>query len=293
MALSTKPPLEEQQRAIRRIWKTSGSKFNWICLGISLIMYGGIYNWYLNALKTQPYAGPYSDPLRLFGIVAFCLVLLVTAYTLRRRFVRKLPGKVQGWLWLHTWFGVISILIAFLHENYANILRNFYFTQVRFTEAAWGMSALYALLLLVISGIAGRLLDSWQAHVIAAEANSNGAGIIQAVQDRLLELDLTVERLSAGKSPAFKTFCSEALRSKTALPPTLPVIVPGELDDFERAYKILTQRLHLAHSLQRQKHARLIIRVWRYIHVPLACLALTIIGYHSITELLKMLIQGR
>jgi hypothetical protein len=293
MALATKPPLQEQQRAIRRIWKTPGSKFNWICLGISLIVYGCIYAWYLKALKSQFYAGPYSDPLRLFGIVAFCLVLLVAAYTLRRRFARSLPGNVQNWLWLHTWFGVLSILIAFMHENYANILRDFHFTKMRFTEAQGGMPALYALLLLVISGIAGRLIDAWQARVIAEEANSNGVGIIQAVQARLHELELTVERLSAGKSSVFKIFCSEALRSNTSLPAMLPVLAPSELNDFERVYEVLTQRANLARSLQRQKRAHLIIRVWRYIHIPLACLSLAIISFHSIAELLKMLIHVR
>jgi hypothetical protein len=292
MALATKPTLQEQQRTKRRIWKTPGSKFNWICLAISLMMYGGVYAWYLNARKTQAYVGPDTDPLRLFGIVAFCLVLLVTSYTLRRRFARRLPGKVQGWLWAHTWFGIISILIAFLHENYANILHDFYFTRMRFTEADGGTSALYALLLLVISGIVGRLLDTWQAHTIAAEANSNGVGIVQAVRERLLELDLTVERLSAGKSPAFKTFCSEALRNKTSLPSMVPALAPNELQDFERAYEVFTQRVQLVGSLKRQMRARFIIRAWRYVHIPLACLALLIIGYHGISELWMMLIHG-
>jgi ferric reductase like protein len=291
MSLATKPSLQEQRRIIQRIWKTPGSKFNLICLGVSLIVYSSLYFVYLNALKSQPYAGPYSDPLRLFGIVAFCLVLLVAAYTLRRRFVRTLPWKVQNWLWLHTWFGVLAILIAFLHENYLNILRDIQFTRMRFIEGQAGTMALYALLLLVISGIAGRLLDAWQARVIAQEANSNGAGIIQAVQERLRELELAVERLSAGKSPTFKIFCSEALRANSSLPAMLPVLTPKELDDFERVYELLTQRASLARSLQRQKRARLIIRLWRYVHIPLACLALVIISYHSFTELVKMLVH--
>ena len=103
------------------------------------------------------------------------------------------------------------------------------------------------------------------------------------------ELDLAVERLSAGKSPTFKIFCSQAVKSNTSLPAMLPVLTPNELDDFERVREICTHRAYLARSLQRQKHARLIIRLWRYVHIPLACLALTIIAYHCITELLKML----
>jgi hypothetical protein len=226
----------------------------------------------------------------LFGIVAFILVLLVAAYTLRRRFVRTLPGKVQNWLWLHIWFGILAILIAFLHENYLNILRDIQFSKMRFIEGQAGTLALYALLLLVVTGIVGRLLDISQARVIAKEANSNGVGIIQTVEERMHEIELAIERLSAGKSPTFKIFCSEALKSNNSLPAMLPVLTPNELDDFECAHEIFTRRAHLACSLQRQKRARLIIRIWRYVHIPLACLALTIISYHSFTELLKMLL---
>jgi hypothetical protein len=291
MELVTKPPLQEKQRAIRGIWKTPGSKFNWICLAISLIVYIYLYKIYLESLKLNPYAGPYSDPLRLYGIVAFILVVLVAAYTIRRRFVRILPGKVQNWLWLHTWFGVLSILIAFLHENYLNIVHDLRFTKMRFTEGQAGTLALYALLLLAVTGIVGRLLDGWQARIIAKEANSNGVGIIQTVEEQLHELELTIERLSAGKSPTFKMFCSEALRSDTSLLAMLPVLAPNELDDFERVHQVLTQRAYLTYSLKRQKRARLIIRVWRYVHIPLACLALVIISYHSFTEILKMLVH--
>ncbi len=288
MALTTKPPLQEQP--IRRIWKTPGSKVKWIYLATSLILYGSIYAWYLHALKTQLYVGPDADPLRLFGIIAFCLVLVVAVYSLRRRFKRTMPGRVQNWLWVHTWFGVISILIAFLHENYINVLHDYSFTLPDFTGAAYGMSALYALIFLVISGIIGRLLDRWQAHVIAAEANSNGVGIVQAVEEKLLELELTIERYSAGKSAAFKLYRSEALGRKASLPEMLPVLVPEELGDFERVYEVLKERASLGRSLQRQKRARLIIRAWRYVHIPLACAALAIIGYHSVSELIKMVL---
>jgi len=291
MALATKPSLQEKQRTIRRIWKTPGSKFNWVCLAISLFAYGFLYKIYLDSLKSNPYAGPYTDPLRLYGIVSFVLVLLVTAYTLRRRFIRILPGKVQNWLWLHTWFGILAILVAFMHENYLNIIHDLRFTEVRFTEGLAGTSALYALLLLVLTGMIGRLLDVWQARTIAKEANTNGVGIIQVVEERLHELEQTIERLSAGKSPTFKIYCSEAMRSNTSLPAMLPVLAPNELDDFGRVHQVFLQRVYLLRSLQRQKRAIFIIRAWRFIHIPLACLALIIISYHSFSELVKMLLN--
>ncbi|HLJ35875.1 MAG TPA: hypothetical protein VKU38_19615 [Ktedonobacteraceae bacterium] len=278
-----------QQRAIRRIWKTPGSKFNWLYLAATLSVIIWVYIVYRSALATQPYAGPYSDPLRLFGIVSFVLVLITTTYTLRRRFVRRLPGKVQNWLWLHVWFGVASIMIAFMHENYLNITHDFLFTQSRFTEASFGMSALFALLFLVLSGVVGRLLDTWQARVIAIEANVNGIGISRSVEEQLSALALMVERLSAGKSLQFKAYSNHALSMNGSSLPPLPVLAPNEVADFQHVCAILTTRAQLVRSLQRQKLARLIMRIWRYIHIPLACLALVIISYHSIFELWKML----
>ena len=288
MALITKPPV--QQRTVRRIWKTPGSWFNWLFLLLSLVILGCVYLPYRSALATQLYPGPYNDPFRQFGIVSFCLVLLVATYTLRRRFVRSLPGKVQNWLWLHIWFGVISILIAFMHENFLNITHDFALSVSRFTEASFGMSALLALLLLVLTGVLGRLLDMWQARVIASEADTNGVGITRAVEDRLFELELAIERLSAGKSAQFKQYCDQAIQMQGALPQLLPVLAPHEVKDFQRAYEVLGDRAQLEHSLLRQRRARLLMRMWRYLHISLACLAVVVIGYHSLFELWKMLV---
>jgi len=32
------------------------------------------------------------------------------------------------------------------------------------------------------------------------------------------------------------------------------------------------------------------IQAWRYVHIPLACAALAVIGYHSVIELIKMVL---
>lgn len=288
MALDSKPPVE--QATTRRIWKTPGSKFNWLFLLSAILLTGWIFMLYRTAIATQLYPGPYNAPFRQFGIVSFVLVLLVAAYTLRRRFVRGLPGRVQNWLWLHIWFGIISILIAFMHENFLNITHDFLFQASRFTEGFYGTTALYALLLLVLTGVIGRLLDLWQARVIATEASTNGVGITRSVEDRLFELSLAVERLSAGKSVRFKQYCEQALYTKGMQLNVLPVLAPSEVKDFQRTYEILTEYERLERSLERQKRARLIILVWRYIHIPVACLAMIAIFYHSILELWKMLV---
>lgn len=288
MAVINRPSLSHKQ--IRRIWRTPGSKLNWLFLLSSLGLLGWIVLIYRSALATQLYPGPFNAPLRQFGIVAFVLVLLVAAYTLRRRFVRSLPGKVQNWLWLHIWFGVISLVIACMHDNFQSITHDFSFLSMRFTEAAYGTTALYALLLLVLTGVIGRLLDIWQARTIAHEADTNGAGIARSVEERLCELSLALERLCAGKSSQFKHYVARAVRNSNSpahqsAPPTA-----AEALDFERARAMLGEYARLVRSLQRQLRAHLIIRTWRFVHIPLACAAGAIILYHSLFELWKMLV---
>jgi len=282
MALATKPQLPHAPA--QRLWKTPFTRAAWVWFVLSIALYGGVYLWFFLASKTAP-PDPASDPFRIFGIIAFVLMLVVAAYSLRRRFVRVLPGKVQSWLWMHTWLGVISLLIAFLHENYQNILTNYAFDIPTFTAAAGGMAALYALLLLVLSGSTGRLLDYAFARVIAKEARSNGVGIIQAVEGRIRELDLLLERLSAGKSDAFKHYCSQANREMQ------PALAPNERNDFQQAYEVLTKRETLQRSLTRQRVARRVIAGWRYTHSVLACGALVVVCIHATVELTKMVQQ--
>lgn len=276
----------------RRIWKTPLTRVAWFWLLLSIVLYIGVYLWYLAGLKTVLYPGPLNDPFRLFGIISFVLVLIVAAYSLRRRFVRVLPGSVQGWLWLHTWFGICAILVALLHENYLYVLGlNAYSLRLSmFIEGNAGTSALYSLILLVVSGIVGRLLDTWLARVIATEASSNGVGIIQSVEARIHELDLLLERLYAGKSVPFKEYCLQA-STRGTFPHAQPQIMPREQGDFQQALEVLTKRGVLQRSLHKQKTARRIIQQWRYIHITLACAALAVICLHSGLELVKMLLQ--
>ncbi len=102
---------------MRRLWRAPSSRSRGFWLTSSVLLYVAITGWYIYTLKTQQYPGPINDPLRLFGIIAYVLVLGTAAYSLRRRFVRGLPGRVQDWLWMHTWLGIASVLIVFMHEN--------------------------------------------------------------------------------------------------------------------------------------------------------------------------------
>jgi len=292
MALATKPATQKPTpRATRGIWKTPTSKAWWGWLLPCLLLYGGMYAWYLYALKTQPFPGPFSDPLRLFGMIAFLLVIVTASYSLRRRFVRGLPGKVQDWLWMHVWVGSTAVLIAFLHENYIHVLHDYCQNWSCFTQQDAGTLALYGLMILVATGIIGRLLDRWQTAIITRDAQDNGEGIAQALTERMLELEYTVERLCAGKSEPFKQYCMQRLDSGGTGQSSIhqvPTLAPAEQKDFQMASATLTTYTSLGASLKRQQHARRIMRTWRSIHMVLASLALLVILYHGILELLAI-----
>ena len=284
MALATKSP-GGRQAARRRIWSAPLSKAWWLWLAASLLLYACIFAVYLYAIRAQPFPGPFNDPLRSFGIVAFLLVLGTASYSLRRRFARNLPGKVQGWLWMHTWLGITAILVALLHENFTHILHDYCANARCLTNAYGGTSALIALIVLVLSGVVGRLLDRWQARGIAQDASENGVGIVRAIEERMLELEFTIERLSAGKSEVFQQYCLHALENAGASP-VISGFSPQEERDFLRARLALESYASMAQSLRRQKRARLIFRTWRIFHITLAVLALLVISIHSIMELL-------
>lgn len=271
----------QQQQQPRRLWKVPTSKAWWLSLAASILLYAMAFAWYWH---TKGYLSktPGHGSLAILGILTFGIVGLTASYTLRRRFVRVLPGKVQDWLWAHNWLGILAVLIAMLHSNFDHILNDFRFApRYFFFTNNGGAAALYALMCLVASGILNRLLYTWQSHVIARDAGSNGVGIAQALEERILELEYTIERLYAGKSAQFKQYCIEALRIASGNGTfSLPMLPPREQADFQRVQETLTVRANLLQSLQRQKRARLIITRWRVIHITIACLAVAVICIH-------------
>jgi hypothetical protein len=281
-----------QKSVKQRIWKVPISRTAWNWLLICILLYCVILAWYLVASRTVTVVGPFNQPFRFFGIVAFALVLSTAGYSLRRRFVRGLPGRVQDWLWMHTWLGITALLIAFLHENFLGIFHQYCSDLSCLTQADGGISALYALLLLVASGIIGRIIDVVLTRVIAHEASSNGVGIVRAVKERLLELEYTIERFAAGKSEAFQHYARQMAASAGVSPVAaqgeIPSLPTYEQNDFQQMIAAFATYVQLTRSLRRQELASRVIRSWRIVHSMIACMALVVILSHAALELLNI-----
>lgn len=289
MALAPSSP-PQPARTHERSWHAPTSPARWLWLVGALVLSGGAILLYVSALLTQAIPGPLSDPLRSLGIAAIVLVLVTASYTLRRRFAQSLPGKVQHWLWMHTWLGCTALLIALLHENFTHILHDACPNAGCLTGAYGGTAALLALALLVLSGVAGRLLDTWLARSVARDASTNGAGIVQALEERLQAEEYTIERLCAGKSAQFQQVCLLSLAGGGAHT-SVNALAEHEQADFAHARQVLYTHARLSHSLKLQQRARFLMRAWRLSHLALAILALLIITFHATMELLSRVFQ--
>ena len=274
-----------------RLWKVPTSRARWFWLCLSGVLFLGITVWYMYAHETQQYPGPLTDPLRFFGILAFVLVLGTAAYSLRRRFVKSLPGRVQDWLWMHVWVGIITVLVAMLHEDFGYITHDYCQDARCLTDTYFAGSALFSLILLVVVGIVGRLLDVWSTRRIARDANANGVGIEQALAIRIKELDYTIERLCAGKSTVFKHFCERAVGGR-GISRKLPAVSASERADLEQVHQVVQRRAELLVSLRRQRSASALMRIWRGVHMVVAVVALLAIGYHGVMELVTNVWMG-
>lgn len=287
MSVSTKSksplqqPSRSQPRPLRRMWKAPRSKAWWIWLVIALALYGAMFFSYLRIVRAPGFHDqPGLGSLSSFGILALALLAIPVTYTLRRRFMRFFPGKAQNWLWMHTWIGIIVVLTVMLHANFDHVLYDYCYSLNCLAPKYGGPIALDGVVLLVGSGIVGRLLDFWQTRVIAQDAATNGVGIAQALEERILALEYTVERLYAGKSAQFQQFCTQALSKESVLTSVNPALPFHEQADAQHACEVLATRERLLQSLRRQNRARFIMRRWRTMHIMCACLALAAIALH-------------
>nr|HET6902930.1 hypothetical protein [Ktedonobacteraceae bacterium] len=284
MSVTTKP---SSPGTTRRVWHTPTSKTA-LFWGLFAAFYCAIfYILYATLFKAPIFMGPWFDRIFRVGLMSYVMILIVAAYSLRTRFMHNLPWKAQNWLWLHIWFGIASILLALLHADFSFVLHWDCSSQQNcFTAHYWGMPSLYALCFIALSGVVGRLLDMWQTRIIAQDASTNGVGISKGITGRLLELEYIVERFSAGKSEAFKHYCAQAIECVGKMPALLSQLPTHEMVDFQNAYQSLEEYVRLRASLKKQEFAQTILRSWRYVHMVLVPLALIIITYHAVAELL-------
>lgn len=216
-----------------------------------------------------------------YGVLATIGIIWLMAYGLRKRAYRSSLGTVEGWLAAHVWIGIGLLLVVPMHSGFSfgcNVHTAAYvFMVVTILTGIWG-TANYA-------ALSGKIM-----------AHRGGAKDI-ALVEQIADVGAHAESLCAGKSDAFLAiFNSFSVPFKPTLlglllsPRSLAIdqlaasdmlakVPEPERSDAMSLLGLLDQRLDMMHTLVEQARIKALLKVWLYVHVPVAfalCVALAI-----------------
>lgn len=216
-----------------------------------------------------------------YGALATIGIIWLMAYGLRKRAYHSSLGTVEGWLAAHVWIGIGLLLVVPLHSGFSfgcNVHTAAYvFMVVTILTGIWG-TANYA----TLSG-----------KIMAHRGGAKDAVLLEQIAD----VGTHAESLCAGKSDAYlaifnsfsvplkPTLMSLLLArhayaiDQHAVSEMLSKVPESERADAMRLIGLLDQRLDMVRTLVEQARIKALLKVWLYVHVPVAfalCVALAI-----------------
>jgi hypothetical protein len=230
------------------------------------------------------------------------MLLATLSYGLRRRSRKRSVGRLNGSLHWHISFGMIAIVLLFLHS-----FGNF--------NPRTGTYALYSMIALVISGITGRVLDRIVPKLIAHEVKhmltKREGGhvelhtyIIQSTaphnkrelrslktQQHATQLVATQAQKTLTTAGDLADISLEETPQETRQDETHDRIVPEHESDLNKLVTLppdvqihleehLEEHPSIRSALHREEYYRAIIRYWRIGHIVLALVTLGLTLWH-------------
>ena len=285
---------------------SSGEKYSWFFLDLSsawAISFG--FALAVIALSSVLYARPSNDPtpdsfLGYSYAIAGTIFMLIAAvgYTRRRRSRKRGVGQLNGSLRWHISFGMIAIVLLFLHS-----FGNF--------NPRSGTYALYGMIAVVITGIIGRVIDRVVPKLTAHEVKH---ALTERGEDRVELHTRTIESIVSynkqelrSLKPQKNSRQSVASQAKKNLMTTWDLAyisleeTPQEVRQNETHYRFVPDRQselgkpeilmpgvgkHLKElrnvqsALRREEYYRAITRYWRVGHVALVFITLGLTLWH-------------
>ena len=228
-----------------------------------------------------------------YGIGACVIFLLVSAYSLRRRFMnlatRLKFGYARVWLTLHIYGGLLFLLLMFLHTG-------FHLPHGPLAWWLWSVS-----LFTVLSGLLGRGLQRWIPKVLASGLSVEV--LYERIPALVNQLRHNSEALCEESEASVQAFYQKHLAAAMAKPHRHFIYfvditggIQGRLarlhylhgflehDDAERLDQL---EANYKAKLEIDAHFTLqqALRLWLYLHVPPALLLLLLVGIHVFSVL--------
>jgi len=203
------------------------------------------------------------------GVTVVLLAGFVTFYSVRKRQLQeKLPGTMMSWLKSHIYIGLLAFAFAIVHA----------FIAIIQSEPSNGGLALITFLLLVISGIAWRIVYISFPPVVAG---SVGNLAVKDTQTKSQIVQIEIDKLLAGKSVEFRRGAAEGSKHGNWQKVESGLkLSPNEQDDWN-ALKKLTDRIVRYRRRERlQKSYAVFMQGWKWLHIPLAIVFAGLIVMH-------------
>lgn len=197
------------------------------------------------------------------GILGTSFLLSVAGYALRKRWGQEiLPGRLQTWLWVHLWLSILSIWLVALHAGFH-------------VDGGAGTWTFVLLVLTFLTGLAGWCVYA-QAPPLVHGSVENLATV--HTEELIEKLTHEMEDSVAGRSHALAQFTVQLLRGRRPAPASFDQAEQGVADEMTRLGQ---RRLELQRRLRRQRRWHFVLRSWLYLHVPVACAFVVLVGYHA------------
>jgi hypothetical protein len=198
----------------------------------------------LYSIVPESYRTPQSGLGLFLGIVSLALIIFSALYSLRRAKLWKEWGRMEIWLSLHTYLGILALLFAFLHANW----------QFR---AGTATASIVLLILVTLSGAIG-----WAIYLILPYRISR-KGIITTPEEAYFKIERLYERVDK--------LLDKAQSQDREL-------TQEEDTERQRAQEEITS---LEKELKDALKQESMINGWLYIHIPLSAALIVTVCVHA------------
>jgi hypothetical protein len=242
----------------------------------------GLSVWYL---LDAPFGGRNGGTVYGYTVGILCALLIVYLmwFGVRKRSYYAARTTLQGWLSAHVWIGFGLTLGVLLHSGF---------------QLGWNVhSAAYLLMVAtIVSGIWG--VFNYRVMPFQTPSNRGGAslsGLIDRVEQISSELDEAKRGGSTAIEKLVKKLNTERIptpfgaliftHAEVVLDPRLAAealrdVPEVDLELGHRLIQLIDSRYELLHQIRREVRAQALLRLWLYLHIPLAFGTVTALIIH-------------
>jgi hypothetical protein len=275
--------LERRRRPFERAWLWGG---------LSIAAGGAIgLGAYLDLRQIQRSGGQTSGRMFLLmsvlGVAAMALLSVTALYSLRKRrrgLQERTPGSMMAWLKSHIWLGWLALTVAVIH-GLARPLP---------AGTTTGKVALWLLAALVLSGTLWRI-----AYLLIPPRVADRVGNLsrEDTDERLRQTREAIDEAVAGASPALQAMVTDLLarrRARSRLEADSEALDDDDRAAWTEAVALVERRNRYQRRADTQRRLAMLLRGWRWLHLPLAGAVLGAIIVHilSVTGVVKIGTDG-